>query len=322
MRRIPLGTTGIEVTELFFGAGAIGGIGSAVSTRGRGLSADEGAARLDEAFELGIRVVDTANSYAGGESERVVGEWLRDREGSSEVLVETKVGNLADPGQRDHDLSAAHIARHLRVSRERLGRVDLYLSHVPDPSTPVEETLTAFAEARERGWIRAYGCCNVETADLEALLAAADRLGVPRPGWVQNRFNLVSRQDEHDLLPLVVAEGLGYTPYSPLEGGILSDRYLGGATPQPGSRIDVAGAMYADAFTPEVLARIGALAELARERGVSVSGLALAWLRWHPSVTAPIVSPARAAQWTAVHEALALDPDEELSERVGALFPL
>ncbi len=161
MRRVELGKTGVEVTEFFFGAGAIGGIGSAASTRGRGLSPAQGRSRLDEAFDLGIRVVDTANSYAGGESERVVGEWLADSPDAADLLIETKVGGPAEPAQGGVDRSTAHIRRQLLASLERLGWVDLYLSHAPDASTPIEETITAFAVAREKGSIRAYGCSNV-----------------------------------------------------------------------------------------------------------------------------------------------------------------
>ena len=320
MARVGLGTTGIEISEFCFGAGSIGGIGSSAATRGKGLTAEEGAARLDEAIELGVRVVDTADAYAGGDSERAVGAWLAAGEGRPEVLVETKVGNIGRPPQEGADLSAGHIARQLRQSIERLGRVDLYLSHAPDPTTPLEESLTAFAEARAEGLIRAYGCCNVDAAALEALLAAADRLGLPRPGWVQNRFSLVARDDEAALLPLVAAEGLGYTPFSPLAGGVLSDRYLGGARPEPGSHLDVAGPMYAAFTTPAVLDRVARLTELAREREVSTSGLALAWLRWHPLVTAPIVAPSRPAQWAAVREALALPLDAALRDEIDAIF--
>jgi aryl-alcohol dehydrogenase-like predicted oxidoreductase len=128
------------------------------------------------------------------------------------------------------------------------------------------------------------------------------------------------RADERDVLPLAAAEGLGYTPYSPLAGGILSDRYLGGAEPAPGSRIALAGAIYADVFTTGGLERVERLAALARDFDVSTAGLALAWLRAHPLVTAPIVSPRTSSQWDAVHEALALDLTDADREHIAALF--
>jgi 1-deoxyxylulose-5-phosphate synthase len=305
-----LGATGIEVGDFVCGAGSIGGFGSSPALRGQGLTAAEGRRQLDAAVARGIRVIDTADAYGGGESERVVGAW---RPGH-DVLVATKVGNV--PG--GVDLSAAHVRRQIRTSIERLGRVDLYLTHQPDPATAPEETLTALAELVADGTIRAYGCCNVDVPELERLLTAADRAGLPRPGWLQNSFNLVERRDERDLLPLLAAEGLGYTPYSPLAGGVLSDRYLGGARPASGSRAAAGDVGYA--LTDDVLDRVRELARQAAALGVSTAGLALAWLRAHPRVTAAIVAPRTGDQWRAVDEALALDLDEPAAAAVGALF--
>lgn len=307
-----LGATGIEVGDFVCGAGSIGGFGSSPALRGQGMTAAEGWRQLDAAAARGIRVIDTADAYGGGESERVVGEW---RPGH-DVLVATKVGNVAD--RRGVDLTAAHIRRQLRTSVERLGRVDLYLTHQPDPATPLEETLTAMAELVADGAIHAYGCCNVDRPGLERILDVADRAGLPRPGWLQNSFNLVDRDDERDLLPVLAAEGLGYTPYSPLAGGILSGRYLDGARPAPGSRAAAGDVGYA--LTDDVLARVRTLARHAAEHGVSTAGLALAWLRWHPRVTAAIVAPRTDDQWRAVDEALTLDLDDPTAQAVGALF--
>ena len=320
MRTVELGESGLQVSEFFFGAGAIGGIGSAASTRGLGLSEDEGLAQLSLAAELGVRVVDTANSYAGGESERVVGRWLRTRNPEG-VLVATKVGNLVEPGQAHVDLSTAHIHRQFASSRKRLGRVDLYLSHTPDTRTDPLETVEAFGQLVELGHIRAWGCCNVTAAELDALLGAAERAAVPGPGWVQNEFNLAARHDESDLLPIVRSAGLGYTPYSPLAGGLLSDRYLDTAPPEPGSRIAVAGVMYEEGQKAVESGQVARLLPLAVRNGVSIAGLALAWLRAHPDVTAPIVSPSRAGQWEAVSEALDLDLDPETLAQIDEIFP-
>jgi aryl-alcohol dehydrogenase-like predicted oxidoreductase len=318
-----LGRTGITISEFIFGAGAIGGIGSSPATRAHGLSPDEGRARLDEAHDLGITVIDTADAYGGGESERTVGRWRAEHHADG-TLVATKVGNAVRPdGTVGVDLSPAHIARQLAQSIDRLGRVDLYLWHAPDPATPVEQTVAAFTQARAEGRIRAYGVCNVTAAQLEEVLAVADRAGLDRPGWVQNGMSLLARSDERDLLPLLAAEGLGYTPFSPLAGGVLSDRYLDGRAPAPGSRIAVAGDRYYPGLHTEPnLARVARLREVARGRGVSVSGLALAWLRAHPLITAPIVSPSRAAQWQAVREAVALELSDEERAGISAIFPV
>jgi aryl-alcohol dehydrogenase-like predicted oxidoreductase len=320
MERLPLGDTGIEITEFVFGAGSIGGVGGAPATRGRGVDITQGLDRLGEAYALGIRVVDTADSYGGGDSERTVGRWLADQ-GPGDVLVQTKVGSVSRGDQPGVDLSESHIERQLAQSIQRLGHVDLYLSHAPDPDTPIERTLTAFAAAREAGQIRAFGVCNVDVRLLESLLAAAATLGLPRPAWVQNGMSLLNRTDERDLLPLVEAERLGYMAFSPLAGGVLSDRYLDGVPPAPGSRIEVAGdRYYRGMYSTENLTRVAALRELARQNGISVAGLALAWLRAHPAAIAPIVAPSTEPQWQAVREAVDASIDEDLYARVATIF--
>jgi aryl-alcohol dehydrogenase-like predicted oxidoreductase len=310
-----LGRTGIDAGEVILGAGSIGGFGSSLATRGWGLSAEEGRRQLDAAAARGIRVVDTADAYGGGESERVVGEWLP---GHEDVLVATKVGNVVTEAGWGVDLSPARIRAQVRGSLGKLGRVDLYLTHQPDPATPVERTLEALAELAADGTIRAFGCCNVGPREVEELLAAAARTGLPRPGWVQNSFNLADRGDEAELLPLLAAEGLGYTPYSALAGGVLSDRYVGGARPAGRSRVAAGGVDYA--YNEAVLAKVRVLARYAAGLGVSTAGLAIAWLRWHPHVTAPIVAPRTDGQWRAVDEALALDLDDATGATLSALF--
>ena len=321
MQQVPLGTSSIQISEFVFGAGSIGGVGTSTATRGRGISPEEGMARLDEAWDHGIRLVDTADAYAGGESERAVGAWLKER-GHDGMLISTKVGLVSRPdGSRGFDNSPEHIRRQLDQSIERLGRVDLFLSHAPDPSTPLEQTIAAFGEAQDAGLIQGYGLSNVDAARLSDAIATADRLSLHRPVLVENRLNLLDRADEAELLPIVLAEGIGYTPFSPLAGGVLSDRYLDGAQPEDGSRIAVAGDMYYQGFyTPENLERVAALRDVARDLGTSVSGLALAWLRDHPAVTAPIVAPSRAAQWDAVHDAEKLRLDEPTRDRVSQIF--
>ena len=323
-RTVPLGSTGIEVSEFFFGAAAIGGIGSAPSRIGLGMNTDEALERLDEAFEVGIRVLDTANSFASGESERVIGRWREERE-RADVLVSTKVGNVVERAQETISLAADHIERQLALSRSRLGAVDLYLAHGFDERTPLEETITAFAAALDTGQIRAWGCSTGSVREVEAWLLAADRAGLPRPGWIQAELSLVARSAEQDLLPFLAEEGVGFVSYSPLAGGILSDRFLGSdpeqlPDPPPGSRLALAPAMYAAAFTLPNLARVTSLQRLAREREVSIPALALAWLRQHPLVTAAIVSPRRTEQWDALTDAVAMDCDDALAEQIGAIF--
>lgn len=321
MRKVPFGTSDTRVSEFFFGAGSIGGIGSTAATRGSGLTAEEGMERLDEAVELGINVVDTADAYGGGESEKAVGRWLHDRAPEG-MVVTTKVGMISRPdGSRGVDLTRAHIEKQLAQSLDRLGRVDAYLMHAQDPTTPLAETLAVFSEAQAAGRIGGYGVSNITLERLREIIDVADARRLHRPMTVENRLNLLDRKDEATLLPFVASEGIAYTAFSPLAGGVLSERYLDGAAPEAGSRIAVAGDVYYRGFhTPENLERVASLRELSRELGLSVSGLALAWLRDHPAVTAPIIAPRTSAQWDAVADADRVRLDAEHHARVGAIF--
>jgi aryl-alcohol dehydrogenase-like predicted oxidoreductase len=321
MEKVKLGSTGILVSEFIYGAGSIGGVGSSSATRGSGNTPEEGMQRLDEALELGINMVDTADAYGGGVSEKTVGRWIRERQ-PTDFVVSTKVGMIAKPdGSRGVDLSREHIDRQLAQSLDTLGTVDLYIAHATDPVTPLEETLQAFSDAQESGRIKCWGLSNVPAERIRHVLDTADRLRLHRPASIENRFNLLDRKDEAEVLPLVASEGLAYTPFSPLAGGVLSARYLDGAAPEPSSRIAVAGELYYKGFyTPENLEKVARLREVADEMSVSVSGLALAWLRDHEHTTAPIVAPRTKAHWDAVIQADAIRLDTVTLRRISAIF--
>jgi aryl-alcohol dehydrogenase-like predicted oxidoreductase len=265
-----------------------------------------------------VNTLDTANSYAGGVSEQVVGRWIAARP-EARVLVATKVGNLVRPEQDHIDLSPAHIAQQVRASLARLGRIDLYLSHAPDPSTPVEATLEAFAAVIDSGRARAIGACNVTAAELEVALDTAERHGLPGYQWVQNEYNLLTHRDQADVLRVVRERGLGFTPYSPLGGGILAGRYQRDAAPPPASRMAILPGAFA-AVDDSMWDSLDALAAAARQREVSVAALSLAWVLTAPGVTATLVAPRRPEQFTDVQQALEIALDEDERNELAALF--
>ena len=161
------------------------------------------------------------------------------------MCIRDRVGMISrSDGSRGVDLTREHIERQLAQSLTRLGRIDAYLMHAQDQNTPLEHTLAVFSDAQDAGRIGGYGVSNISVERLEEILGVADAQGLHRPITVENRLNLLDRKDEAALLPLVEAEGLGYTPFSPLAGGVLSERYLDGAAPEEGSRIAVAGDVY------------------------------------------------------------------------------
>ncbi len=321
MERVPLGGTGVQVSQVILGCGSIGGVGSARDTWGKyGQSEAEAVEMLDAAVEIGVNVLDTALSYAGGESETVIGHWLSDR--GEGVVVATKAGGVVEDGVPRIDLSSENLTRQLGVSLERLGlsSLDLYMTHAPDDQTPLAETLEALAAFIEQGLVRCIGACNVSEAQLRAALDTSDRLGLPRYEWVQNEYSLLARSDETTVMPLCAERGLGYTPHSPLCGGILSGKYRRGAGVPPGSRLAVRAAPYQEYMTDQILEGVQRFAREADRRGASPSGLALAWVMSRANVTAPVVGPRRLEHLAAIREALALQLDVDEQEYLARLI--
>ncbi|THG31751.1 aldo/keto reductase [Naasia lichenicola] len=307
MLLFPLGSSGLSTTEFVFGAaaGAITG----------GDRLGDQVKRVDEAWDVGIRSIEAENLTVSRRSEAAVGAWLGDSQ-PDDALIATTVGGIAEVGQRIIDLSAAHIDRQLTTSLRTLGRIDLYLVEGADERTPIEETLVMLASAIDAGQIRSYGWSELDVWQLEAILSAADKAGLPRPIAVQNPFSLLDRGDERDLMPLAIGEGIGYIASAPLERGVLSERWI---EAQNTLRAERAAEGIEEDDDP-LLAQVQSLARHARDFDVSASGLALAWLRQHPSVTATVVAPRASAQWDIVHEALERDLDDSDAEQVAALF--
>jgi 1-deoxyxylulose-5-phosphate synthase len=318
--RVPLGRSGIEVSAVMVGGGTIGGIGSARATWGKGLTDEEAFQMLDTAVGIGIGVIDTANSYAGGHSEEVIGSWLRSR--SADVLVATKVGNLVEADQADICLASDHIVRQFPASLRRLGldKIDMYLSHAPDESTPIGETLEAFAELIEAGQVRSIGACNVTAAQLVESLVEADRLGLPRYEWVQNEYSALARGDEATVIPVCRDHGLGYTPHSVLCGGVLSGKFLPGAELPAGTTVALRPDDYAPYLTASVLEGVQRWALAAKEFGVGPAALALAWVLSSDDVTAALVGARRPEQFADVRDGLELRLDPDQRERLAALL--
>lgn len=317
MEHRALGRSGVEVSRLILGCGNFGGIGSAPAFFGAGETEGEAHALLDAAWEAGITTFDTADAYGGGRSESFLGSWLRGKgpDVRDRIVLTTKTFNPMTDGA-DSGLAAVRIRRQIESSLGRLGAdaVDLYLAHDMDAATPVEETMGAFEELAAAGKIRAYGGSNVDAPWLEEAL----RHG--RPAWVQNAYSLLQRHDESDALPIVVREGLGYTPFSPLAGGWLTGKYRRGEEPPEGSRMRLRPEPYRHLDDDRVYDALAAFAERARERATSPAALAIAWLLASPHVTAVVVGPRRPDQLRPALEALELDLSPPEREDLGALF--
>lgn len=309
MESIELGETGIAVTRVILGCGNFGGIGSSPAFFGQGTSRDDAMALLDAAWELGIRTLDTADAYGGGRSESWIGEWLAAKGPAvrDEVVITTKTFNPMDAGH-DHGLGGQRIRRQLRTSLERLGvdRVHLYMAHEFDPTTPQEETLAAFDGLVRDGLVGAVGASNFTAEQLAEALELSRLEGLVRYGWVQNAFSLLERADRETIFPLCHEHGLGYTPFSPLAGGWLTGKYRRGVEPPVGSRMTLRPEGSERYRTDTVFDALETLERSAAERGVTMGGLALAWLLHVPEITAIVVGPNRVEHLAPVAEALGI----------------
>jgi aryl-alcohol dehydrogenase-like predicted oxidoreductase len=319
-----LGRTGIEVSRVALGCGNFGGIGSSPAFFGQGESEEEAFALMDAAWELGITLFDTADAYGGGRSERWVGRWLARRgpEVRERIVLSTKVFHSVEGNPADRGLAPDRIRRQIDGSLERMGveRVDLYLSHEPDPDTPIGDTLAALDELVRAGKVGAVGASNVDAAQLDEALRAGEERGVARFDWVQNAYSLLERDDEDGVLDLCASHGLGYTPYSPLAGGWLTGKYRRDEAYPDGSRMTLRPGPYRVLEDERTFAGLDVLTASARERGIDMPTLALAWVLGHPLVTAVVVGPRRPEHLEPARRALALRLSESEREDLGALF--
>jgi aryl-alcohol dehydrogenase-like predicted oxidoreductase len=290
-----------EPHRIIFGCGNFGGLGSSPSLRDKGDGRERALALLDHARNMGLTRFDTANTYGGGVSEAVLGEWLARQDGPfrSRIEIATKVGNPHGCPPDDRPLSRNQVARHLDESLSRLGveRIDLYYLHEFDPLTPLDETLAALDRALEAGKIGAFGVSNATIEDLTAMLALAS--GSLRAAFthVQNEFNLLEGRDLRDVIPLARAEGISYVAFSPLAGGLLSGKYLAGRPADPGTRVSDAPQFYENRLTPSTFEAIESLRRRANELGWTVPGAALRYILDTPGVDALIIAPRSVEQF-------------------------
>src|ERR1700680_3470283 len=283
MNKRKLGKTGLEISPLVFGGNVFGWtVDQATSFK-----------LLDAFVAAGFKSVDTADAYSrwvpghsGGESETILGEWMKRSGNRNKVIVATKVG--MDMGFGKKGLSKSHILSSAEHSLRRLQTdyIDLYQSHIDDPDTPLEETLGAYAKLIEQGKVRAIGASNHKAERLAAALETSKKSGLPAYQTLQPNYSLIERAEyESYLEPVCAKEGLGVINYFPLAGGFLSGKYR--------SESDVAGKARARNVTKYLNERgfrlIGGVGPGAKEYNATPARIALAWLLARPSITGSIV---------------------------------
>lgn len=304
-----LGRSGLNVSELCLGAWINFG----------GKIEDEATfAVLNAAMEEGIDFIDTADVYAGGKAEEVIGRWLKTQDRRA-VTIATKCRGRMWPGPNGEGAGRKHIidACHDSLRRLQTDYIDLYQIHWPDDQTPAEETLRALDELVKAGKIRYFGWSNYDAERIAESARLSESLSLNRAVSLQNNYSMFVRDTESRTNPRCVQEGVGLIPYSPLAQGLLSEKYLDGKAPE-GSRAE--GNENLQKRLDEKLPTMRALAEFAHARDLTLSQLALAWLLHQPAMAAPIIGASRPEQVkeNAKASGVKLSP-EELSEIAGIL---
>ena len=304
MKKRPLGRSGLEVAPLAFGGNVFG------------WTVDQPTAfRLLDAFvDHGFNLVDTADTYSkwapgnlGGESEAIIGRWLRQGGRRDKVVLATKVGMEMPGGKKG--LAKSYILGAVEDSLARLqtDHIDLYQSHIEDPQTPIDATLEAYAALIRDGKVRAIGASNYSAEGLAQALETSERNRGARYESLQPQYNLYARADfEAKLAPLCLEKDVGVIPYFSLASGFLTGKYRSEADLAQSAR----GANVKKYLNERGLRILAALDEVAKAKRAKSSQVALAWLMARPAVTAPIASATTIAQLRELMAAaeLALDP--------------
>jgi aryl-alcohol dehydrogenase (NADP+) len=291
MQYVNLGGTGTKVSRLCLGCMTYG------SSQWRPWVLDEDASRpfFRQAWEAGINFFDTADMYSDGVSEELLGRALRSLAIPREqAVIATKVFNPMGPTANERGLSRKHIRHSIDASLKRLqlDYVDLYQIHRFDRATPIEETLEALDAVVRAGKALYIGASSMFAWQMAKMLATSDRLGLARFVTMQNHYNLVYREEEREMIPLCLEEGIGLIPWSPIARGFLvgnRSREDHGETSRAKTD-DYAHRLYYRDADFSVVDRV---TELAKKRGVPNAQIALAWLLHKPGVTAPIIGASK-----------------------------
>jgi 1-deoxyxylulose-5-phosphate synthase len=309
METVNLGKTGLKVSRLCLGCMTYG----TPDWRPWVLSEEQSRPLIREAIEAGINFFDTANMYSKGVSEEVVGRAIRDFTKRDDVVIATKVFFPMGDAPNDRGLSRKHIMKAIDDSLRRLGTdyVDLYQIHRWDYHTPIEETVEALHDVVKSGKARYVGASSMHAYQFAKSLHVAERNGWTHFVSMQNHYNLIYREEERDMIPLCVDEGIGIIPWSPLARGFLAGNRTreGWGETLRAKTDDYGQRLYYQESDFDVVERVS---ELAKKRGAEPIQIALAWLLHKPFVTAPIVGVSKPGQLQSLLAAfaIALDADE------------
>jgi aryl-alcohol dehydrogenase-like predicted oxidoreductase len=284
-----LGRSGLKVSPISLGTNAFGG------------RADEATsiAVVHKALDSGINLIDTADTYMGGESERIIGLALQGRR--AQAVLATKGWFPMGEGPNDRGLSRKHILDAVDASLRRLQTdyIDLYQMHNWDPETPLEETLETLNDLVRSGKVRYIGCSNFAGWQFVKALGISERRGWARFISNQPEYSPANRKIERDVIPAGIAEGVGQIVYFPLAGGLFTGKYKRNEAPPEDSRAITQGERFKTRWmTDRNFTLVERMTEIAAEAGISLPHLAIAWAMAKPGVTSAIVGASKVAQLT------------------------
>jgi aryl-alcohol dehydrogenase-like predicted oxidoreductase len=296
MRFKPLGRSGLFVSELCLGTMTFGGSSGIWGQIGN-LQQGDAERLVGQAIDAGVNFIDTADVYAGGVSEQMTGQALKNLKVPREsVVVATKVFGETTPGPNGRGASRGHILDGVKASLKRLqlDHIDLYQIHGFDVATPIEETLRALDQLVRHGHVRYIGVSNWAAWQIAKALGISERLGLARIDSLQAHYTIAGRDLEREIVPMLASEGVGLMVWSPLAGGLLSGKFGRDGEAAKDSR------RHQFDFPPvnkdRALACIEAMHPIAQAHGVSTAQIALAWLLHQPQVTSVIIGAKRHEQ--------------------------
>jgi aryl-alcohol dehydrogenase-like predicted oxidoreductase len=281
-----LGNSGLQVSAAGLGCNNFGGR----------IDLDASRKVIDRALDLGVTLFDTADSYGNrGGSESIIGEVLGTRR--KDVVLATKFGWSMDDAGRLKGGSRRYIMQAVEDSLKRLKTdwIDLYQFHLPDPDTPIEETLRALDDLIRQGKVRYIGCSNMASWQLVQAMWTSRANGLSGFISVQSEYNLLEREVERELLPAALAHGVGLLPYYPLAGGLLTGKYRKGAMPE-GARLSTTPKLAGKYMVVENWRKLDALERFCASRGRTLLDLAFAWLLSNPLTGSVIAGATRPEQ--------------------------
>jgi len=278
---------------------------------------------VNKAVEAGINLIDTGDSYADGECERIIGKALSKSQIRQKVVLATKVHYPMGPGPNDQGNSRFHVMKACEDSLRRLKTdyIDIYQIHRPSPEVAAEETLRALNDLVRQGKVLYTGCSTHPAWQVMEALMVSEKYGYVKYILEQPPFNLLDRRIENELVPLCKSYGLGIIAWAPMAMGILTGRYSSAKDYPADSRAALRGGVYAERVTEKGIAVAERFLQLAKKAEISPAQLSILWVKEQEGITAPLIGPRNVKQLEEILPVAEMQLDEEIRKSCDGLVP-